>query len=194
MTYGESEHNNERTSSKRPSPSTLALSTQRPSRRLPEEWTYPKFPSLFELAEAESRQSATPRRTTSLFEGLIGSPEVLFQEAAEDPERFEPGVLDLLTEMVASGKKATELLPAELELLDRAVTDYARPSTRRSASVRALSPTPEPRLPEAVEQASFGELLDNPDVELEWRPNGGLMPVASEAPAGERAPTFWWRQ
>jgi hypothetical protein len=137
--------------------------------------------------------NVSERRRSGLFETLLGDPRVLYQEMLEDPSRFDAEVTELVLRLVAGATNLESLTSEEREVLDRAVLDWASP--RHSSRGPSPSSTPTSSgLPEEVERP-YAELLEDSDVELEYREGGPPVPIslAPEMPH-DPVPTFWWRQ
>ena len=146
----------------------------------------PKFPTLYQLAGAQ-RTELVPQRNEGLFQQLIGEPLVLFQSLLDDPELYEPGVSELLQDLINKRRELAALSHEEQELLNRAAIDFAtdkRPTTRQPE----LPTTPrEPgRLPAAAHMAMSQE-----EPELEYREHGRPVKVID---VPDSPPTFWWRK
>ena len=123
----------------------------------------PTFPTMEELIEEQQRLSlGSVPSPKSLYEVLVGSPEVLYQESLDDPEKFDQQTQVLLEQMMR-GKRFTELNPKEIELLNKATIEYAQtpPSRKKEASV------PSPNKVEAVS-------------------------VVEEDTAESELPPYWW--
>ena len=106
----------------------------------------------------------------------------MFQDTLRDPEKYESGVRELLTELV-SGRKMSDLSSEEMALLDRAVVDLNRPSSSSKPS-----PSPETALEKTAQMpSSEGSVLRTIDTApVEEKVPDGLLP-------DEEAVPFWFR-
>lgn len=106
----------------------------------------------------------------------------MFYALLDKPENYEPGVSELLQEMVADKGRADRLTEAERALLDRAVLDF----------VDDKKPRPKIEAPVIREEplALLKAMEDDEDVELEHHEDGRRSKLF-ELPVS--APTFWWR-
>lgn len=143
----------------------------------------PTFPTLWQLAGAQMREPDRPK-TDGLFEQLIGEPLLLFQSLLDDPNAFEPGVSELLQDLINKHRELSNLNPEEHDLLNRAAIDFA---TTKRPTPRHPSPSPTPqRLPAAARMAVGEE-----EPELEYREHSRPVRII-EIP--DEPPTFWWRK
>ncbi len=149
--------------------------------------TAPTFPSWSKLVGGHVTASK-PEPKKELFEALIGDARVLFQELLEDPSRFEPGVDELLQEVIGGTKTFAELGRTDRDLLNRATVDFAT-AKRPTPAKTECAPRPQAgQLPTAA-RAAMGSFDEEP--ELEWRESGRHAPVI-DIPEGP--PTFWWKK
>ena len=173
-------------------PSFLALNTSK-GYEAPQPPTFPKF---FDLVQNETSAQDAPKkpRATGLFSALIGDVRILYQELLEDPGRFDERAAELLQNLSSGGQQLSTLTPEEMDVLDAATLDYARP--RRS---QPSSETKSKRLPEeptAVKYLTRREALEDPSVPLVYNEGGGFTPLSEESSSLpiERPSTFWWKK
>jgi hypothetical protein len=100
----------------------------------------PTFPTFSALVTAAGKQPDSGPRRGGLFVDLLKDPQVLLQDLLAAPHKYEEGVSPLVQDLVSGRRKTEDLSRAEMELLDRAVLDYAHPS-------RSKPVTPEPKKP-----------------------------------------------
>ena len=109
------------------------------------------FPSIVELwSEIPPTHAARP---VGLFEALLRTPEPLWQDATDDPTRYEPRAVMLLTDLMTGSKQLSTLTAEEQSLLDRATIDFAeRPVKKETRSqpngpplISQKKPAPKPR-------------------------------------------------
>lgn len=147
--------------------------------------SFPRFPSVEEfLMHAAGTQmhpllkltDAAPVEPASLFNGLLGGRlEVLTQDAAAHPDRYDEETRIFLEELDGGARKLKELSPADAEMLDRAVMDFA--SARPQNKPAPTKDPPKSKKPALLVEE--GELPDEraPQVEL---------------PNGNTAAAYWW--
>lgn len=98
---------------------------------------------LLQLSDAQP-----PAKPPSLFEGLLGGKlEVLAQDVAAHPDRYDESTRTLLAEISSSGKGLEGLTPADRAALDRATLDFAAYRPPRQAQERVRPPTRPVRRP-----------------------------------------------
>lgn len=126
---------------------------------------FPSFPTVKELAT--SSETGSPSRPAGLYEELLQSrPEAIYVDVLDHPEKYEDGVKELASELVA---RRRELTDRERELMNRAVLDFvARPKDR-------------PPAPRPAARASAPAARDDRELELD--------PPTTE---GNDPPPFWW--
>jgi hypothetical protein len=140
-----------------------------------------RFPTLWELAGAQTTAQER-QKSDGLFQQLIGEPLLLFQSLLDDPERFEPGVSELLQDLINKRTELAALSHEEQELLNRAAIEFA---TAKRPQPKASTPKPVQRaMPAAARMATEQS-------EVEYR-EGGRTGKTIDVP--KAAPTFWWRK
>lgn len=121
---------------------------------------FPKFPTVQEMLEHEHglkthpllRLAETPPRPTSLFQGLMGGRlEVLLQDAADHPERYDEVELLMLQELATGTRKLEGMTAAEREVLDRATLDYAAVRPPKDFKNAPIPKPPAPKKPKLLE-------------------------------------------
>jgi hypothetical protein len=94
----------------------------------------PSLPASVALVELGTEEQ--PQRERGLFETLLGSPEALYQDAVEHPEKYSAETIALLRALVSGTKKQSELTPEERRMLDLGTIDFAtapaKPKRRRA--------------------------------------------------------------
>ena len=153
----------------------------------------PTFATFSEIVAEDATPKESPsRRKTGLFEAYLGDPRALYYELIEDPSRFEDGVMDLVQQLLAGSKRLESLSPEETNLLDRATLSWAEPRHRTTSgetpggTSSTISPSREP-------PATYGEALEDPDIELEYREDGKHAPILDADLTGQSLPDFWWQ-
>jgi hypothetical protein len=105
---------------------------------------------------------------------------VMFQDLLRSPEKYEDGVSDLLTSLVAGSRSLKSLSSEEKALLDRAVGDLSRPSLPRpSDSPKKSSETTEQK------PSSEDSALKTKEASLEEQIPADLLPDEAAVP-------FWF--
>lgn len=142
----------------------------------------PKFPRLNDLVDPKTFELVNPpvaptKRPTGLFADVLGGrAEVLFQDAQDHPEKYDPRLLPLLIQLLNGKKNANELTSDECSLLDRATLDFATYVPPRDEKATKVAKAPE------VKTASPNP--DDDDFELE---------ESDVAPEGDGEPSpYWW--
>ena len=115
---------------------------------------FPQFPSIQQMLDHQNgvashplvqlTETAPPTSSPSIFQGMLGGRlEVLLQDAADHPERYDEATHVMLGELAAGTRKVEDLAPGAL---DSATMDFAafRPPPRPPAAAR---PAPAPRRP-----------------------------------------------
>lgn len=117
----------------------------------------PRFPTFAELVEQDRMSSTSqPSKREGLFSALISDPRVLLADLLDSPDKYEPGLADLVQDLVSGQKNLQSLTPMESELLDRSVIDFTRPKITKPAElprpvVPKRAPEPEADTLEAAE-------------------------------------------
>lgn len=128
-------------------------------------------PKTFELV---SREPEARARSVGLFDGLLsGHVEVLLQDVQDHPEKYDPGLLPLLSDILSGGKKKNELTQEECTLLDKGTLDFATYVPPRSEE-KKKGPAQETKTASSSIDDGFEE--EEPDVDL---------------PENEPSP-YWW--
>ncbi len=133
---------------------------------------FPKFPGFQPFPTLEDLALEDPtlgqKRSPGLFESLLNNPAVLYEDFLKSPEKYDPALERLLTELATGNKKLKALSAAESTLLDRATLDYAQ----------AVPPKP------SAPRAAAGGARKAPRKEEKPRP--GIDVPVTELPA------YWW--
>jgi len=118
--------------------------------------TFPTFGALVTLSE--DRPEARPKRE-GLYHSLLGDPQPILQDLLANPQKYEPGVAELVQDLASSRKKTNELSTREVELLDRATIDFSQPTRRKPVEQAPVQPkkTVTPSL-------RYNEPKDSPDL------------------------------
>jgi hypothetical protein len=85
----------------------------------------PRFPTWSELVATPLGSPASSPPPQGLFDSFVGDPAVLFEDLLRSPEKYEPGVQELLMELLG-GRQLSALSKDERALLDRATLDWNR--------------------------------------------------------------------
>ena len=147
----------------------------------------PKFSTWEEIAaqDATQGQSFKPRGSQRLFSALLGDPRRLYAEYLEDPARFDEQAAALIQQLVANQRKISDLEERELDLLDQATLEFARPRRQQKA--------PEVKAPKALQHLTQEHEEEEPLAYLE---DGTLVPLSVTAdisPPAETPEDFWWK-
>ena len=125
------------------------------SYQAPQPPTYPKFPTLAQLAEAPPEPK---RRQKGLFEELLAArPEILLQDARENPDSYDSDALEILQQMYDGQKKIESLTQPQQQKLDEATMEFmsATPAQKAPAAPVNVSgvrqPPQAPALPKPIE-------------------------------------------
>jgi len=138
----------------------------------------PRFPTLNELVHPQtfecliSIESEKPARPQGLFEGLLqGHAEILARDIEDHPEKYNPQVLPLISELSQGTRSKEDLTEKECELLDRATLDFASyvPPKKSPSTI----PPPVRRARQAAEEE-------------------GTAIVGVDIPPEAEVPAFWW--
>ena len=156
----------------------------------------PKFPKFFDLVQSEIKEQDAPKNENErrLFSALIGDARILYQELLEDPGRFDEKASALIQNLSCGAQQLSNLTPEELDLLDNATLDFARP--RRLQPSSKTTAVTSPRRSTAVKHLTKQEALSDPSVPLVHQDGGAptlLSEETSSLPA-ERPATFWWKK
>ena len=112
----------------------------------------PTFPTFTALATLQEDQQ-TPR-PSGLYVSLLDDPKVLLQDLLSNPAKYEPGVAELLQDLVAGRREHGALSTQQSELLDRAVIDFTQPNRRREVvPPPVVKPKPAPKVSEPLVEA-----------------------------------------
>jgi hypothetical protein len=103
----------------------------------------------------------------------------------DSPETFEPGVSELLQDLISKQRELAELSRDEHELLNRAAIDFATAKRPQPKHEPPTPPTPK-GLPSAARMA-----MSQAEPEFEYRERGRPVKVIN---VPDSAPTFWWRK
>ncbi len=144
---------------------------------------FPKFPTVDQLLAHQEgtaphpllQLTATPppSRPSSLFQGLLGGQlDVLVQDAADHPERYDDATRSALAALGAGNR---ELTPADHKLLDNATMDYAAFRPPKAPPRAPDAPKPPPRRPRLLDD---GDMPDGREPQVETP--GGVMSA------------YWW--
>lgn len=93
-----------------------------------------RFPTLEELTTPVTSKDSASSNTPGLFRSLVGDPRVVFEDLLRSPEKYEPGVDQLLQELMTGSKSLDTLSTQDQALLDRSVLDLNRSSSKEPAS------------------------------------------------------------
>jgi hypothetical protein len=140
----------------------------------PQPLTFPRFPSVEELLLHATgvqphpllklTETAPPSEPESLFKGFLGGRlDVLTQDAATNPDRYDEATRIFLEELAGGARKLEALTPTEAEILDRAVMDYA--SVRPQNKPVKEKERPKEKKPALLREA--GELPDEHTSQVE---------------------------
>lgn len=122
--------------------------------------SFPRFPTVAELAEIAAASPAPQRRDLGLFEVYLHKrPELLLHAAQENPERFSDEVNALLSELYAGDKDFEDLLPEEQTAINLATAEFF-------SAPRIAKETPKPPATKKVpaERLTLEPLIEHPVV------------------------------
>lgn len=125
----------------------------------------PRFPSLAELvAEDAAAQTRSTTRPRGLYQELLqSSPDAIYVDSLEHPEKYNDAMLELLRDLANTRRAPTD--PERL-LLDTAVLDFAAsPRPRPEAPKPITQMKPVPKAPKVEEFSEDAVSSESPDVE-----------------------------
>lgn len=138
------------------SESSPGSSTTPSSMTLP--WVRPlSFPTVSELAndiDVAGKKSSKRPDNERLYQVLIGAPQALFSDLLDCPTRYEPGVSELLQELLGGRKSYSSLDEESKDLLDRATIEFNQARRPRPEPIKTQ---PKPKAEESEDILELGE-------------------------------------
>lgn len=135
------------------------------------------FPTFAELVELEATNQAPPKRSSGLFEQLLGKRvEHLYQDALEQPSKYSEQNQQLMLQLLQGKRQYDELSDEEKDELDRCTIEFATAKKPTEEGVGKLGKTP------PLQQKTRAKKMPTPRKSVD-RP--GVV-------SAEGMPPFWW--